>query len=342
LTLFDLRPKYRREDLFDREEELKELSKTVEQGKPLIALIGIRRVGKTSILKTFLNEANGIYIDMRGIVRRSDLELRVSDAFSSTLDKTRKFLESIRGVEILGFSVEIRWRGRDSVSFVGLLSEINKKGKRFVVVLDELQSVKPPLSAELRNVIAYSYDNLENIVFIVAGSEIGLLYNFLGYENPLSPLYGRYVHVVTVERFDRDLAREFLVKGFREEGVEPPREAIEIAIDFFDGIVGWLVFFGRKYVDGYRDFENLKMMAVDLAREELSKLSSREKIVLKAIALGNNSWSKVRSFIAEKYGVVLPKSTLSRIIEKLEMLSIVKDYRFLDPVYREAAKTLSP
>jgi hypothetical protein len=46
-----------------------------------------------------------------------------------------------------------------------------------------------------------------------------------------------------------------------------------------------------------------------------------ERIVLKAIALGNNSWSKARSFISEDYDIVLPKSTLSRIIEKLEMLS---------------------
>lgn len=342
MTLFDLRPKCRREDLFDRDKELQELHKAFEQGKPLIALIGIRRIGKTSVLRTFLSGVQGIYIDMRGVVRRSDLELRVADAFSSAFDKVKRFLEGIRGVEIVGFSVEVRWRGRDSVSFTGLLSEINKKGRRFVVALDEVQSVRPPLSAEIRNAIAYSYDNLENITFIVAGSEMGLLYSFLGYENPSSPLYGRYVHEVLIERFDRDLAREFLARGFNEEGIKPPDEVIETAIELFDGIVGWLVFFGRKYVDGYRNLEELKRMAIDLAREELNKLSSREKMVLKAVALNCDSWSKVRSFIAENYGIALPKSTLSRIIEKLEKLSIVKDYRFLDPVYREAAKTLTP
>ncbi|MEM3980696.1 MAG: hypothetical protein QXF79_05525, partial [Ignisphaera sp.] len=33
---------------------------------------------------------------------------------------------------------------------------------------------------------------------------------------------------------------------------------------------------------------------------------------------------------------------LSRIVEKLEKLSILKDYEFLDAVYREASKRLSP
>lgn len=342
MALFDLRPKYRREDLFDREKELKELHKAVDQGKPIIALIGVRRVGKTSILKTLLNEVNGIYVDMRGIRKESDLEVRVTDVLNSVIDKIRKFLEGIRGVVITGLSVEIKWRGRDSISFLGLLEEINKKNKRFVVALDELQTVKPPLSAELRNAIAYSYDNLENITFIVAGSEIGLLHDFLGYENHSSPLYGRYIHEITIERFNHDLAREFLIKGFREEGVEPLEEVVETAINFFDGIVGWLVFFGRKYVDGYRNFDELKKMAVDLAREELDKLSSRGKMVLKAIALGCDTWSKVRSFIAEKHGVAIPKSTLTRIIDKLEKLSIIKDYSFLDPVYKEASKTLTP
>jgi len=35
--------------------------------------------------------------------------------------------------------------------------------------------------------------------------------------------------------------------------------------------------------------------------------------------------------------LALPKSTLSRLIEKHEKLGIVRDYDFLDKVYREVA-----
>lgn len=342
MKLFDLQPKCRREDLFNRMRELSELHKAVDRGYPIVALLGIRRIGKTSVLKTFLNEVCGVYVDLRGVVRRADLEVKIADSLSSSLRKVRKFLEGIRGVEIAGLSVEIKWRGSDSVSLAGLLSEINKKKKRFVIVLDEVQLVRPPLSAELRNLLAYGYDNLEYITFVVAGSEVGMLRDFLGYENPSSPLYGRYVHEIYVERFDREESREFLKEGFREEGVEVPTEVIDQAVEFFDGIIGWLVLFGRRYVDGYRDIETLKNMAVELSHEELIKLSYRERAVLKAVAHGCRTWSDVRRYITENYGVTIPKATLTRIVAKLERLSIMKNYEFQDPVYKEASKKLKP
>lgn len=337
MGLFDLRPKTSREELFDREKELEELCKAIDRGNPLIAVLGIRRIGKTSLLRTFLNETTGLYIDMRGILKEYELWSRIGDSFSLSINKLKRFIESIRGITVAGINVEIKWKGRDSVSFIGLLEEINKRKEKFAVVLDEVQSTKPPLSAMLRNAIAYAYDNLENIVFIVAGSEIGMLQNFLKLEDPTSPLYGRHTYDIIVERFTRDLAKEFLLKGFKEEGVEPSADVVEDALNFFDGIVGWLVLFGRKYVEGVRNFDNLKNIAIELAQEELKKLNPREKIVLKAIANGCKSWSEVYSYTADHYGIILPKSTLSRIIDKLEKLSIIENYRFLDPVYREAS-----
>ena len=264
MGLFDLRPKTRREDLFNRERELGLLHRGVERGYPLIAVLGIRRIGKTSLLRVFLSEVSGVYIDMRGVSRRRDLEVKLTESFESSLSRIRRFIEGIRGVGISGFSVEIKCRGVDSVSLAGLLTEINKRGERFIVVLDEVQFTRPPVSYELKNVIAYSYDNLENITFIVAGSEMGLLRDFLGYENPSSPLYGRGVYEVVVERFSRSESRDFLERGFREEGIEPPASLIDEAVEFFNGIPGWLVLFGRRYIDGQRDLGTIREVAVHL------------------------------------------------------------------------------
>lgn len=60
------------------------------------------------------------------------------------------------------------------------------------------------------------------------------------------------------------------------------------------------------------------------------------KIILKVITECADSWSRVRSLVSEKMGIVLPKSTVTRIVDKLEMMSLVKDYEFLDPICREA------
>jgi len=340
--LFDLRPKSSRSDLFNREDELRELDRAVSRGYPLTLVLGIRRIGKTSLVKAFLEKHKGVYIDARGISRRSELYERIGDGLYSSLSRTRRLLEGIRGISIAAAGVEVRWRGSDSISFTGLLQEINKKSGRFILVIDEIQSLRPPLSAELRSLVAYSYDNLENISVIISGSEVGLLRSFLGLDDASSPLYGRYVHEIHVDRFAKDLSKEFLTKGFKEEGLKPPGETIEEAVELFDGIVGWLVFFGRSYLDGTRNVEKISGMAVKLALDELNKLSPREKSVLKAIAEGANTWSEVRSFISEKKGIVLPKSTLTRIIDKLEMMSIVKNYEFLDPIYRKACKRLKP
>jgi AAA+ ATPase superfamily predicted ATPase len=209
MGLFDLRPKKRREDLFDRERELELLHRGIERGYPVISVLGIRRIGKTSLLKVLLSELSGLYVDMRGVTRRSDLEAKLTESMESSLTRLRRFLEGIRGVRITGLSIQIRWRGKDSLSLAGLLEEINKKKERFVIVLDEAQSTRPPLSYELKNAIAYAHDNLENIIFIVAGSEVGLLRDFIGYEDPSSPLNGKGVYEVFVERFKSELSREF-------------------------------------------------------------------------------------------------------------------------------------
>ncbi len=274
---------------------------------------------------------------MRGVYRSIELQERITDSINSSIGILRRILEGIRGISFAGFSVEIKWKGSDSISLVGLLSEINRKTNNFILALDEVQATKPPVSAQLRNLLAYGYDNFENINFIVAGSEIGLLRDFLGIERPDSPLYGRDIYEINVERLTREEAKEFLMRGFKEEGLNPPANIIEEALNYFDGIIGWLALFGRKYADGIRDLKDLKEIAINLALDELKKLSFRERLVLKAIASSSNSWVQVRRYIEEKEGITLPKATLSRLIEKLEKLSIVKDYRFLDPIYKEAS-----
>jgi AAA+ ATPase superfamily predicted ATPase len=97
MELFDLRPKKRREDLFDRERELELLHRGIERGYPVVSVLGIRRIGKTSLLKVLLSELSGLYVDMRGVARRSDLEARLTDSMESSLTRLRKFLEGMGG-----------------------------------------------------------------------------------------------------------------------------------------------------------------------------------------------------------------------------------------------------
>ncbi|MCS7384425.1 MAG: ATP-binding protein, partial [archaeon GB-1867-097] len=270
--LFDLRPKSSRRDLFNRELELKFLDDAAGRGDPLILVLGIRRIGKTSILRSFLENWNGIYIDMRGVVRTADLYERLSEGLSDSLGRLKRFLKNIRGIRILDVEVEVKWRGRDSISFLGLLEELNRRRERIIMILDEVQGLRPPISMEVKSLIAYAYDNLENVTVILSGSEIGLLRNFVGIDNSASPLYGRYHLDLMVKRFPKDLSMEFLRQGFKELNMSVDEGIIENAVNLFDGIVGWLVFFGRSYVDGVRDLKQISNVAVQMALNELNKL----------------------------------------------------------------------
>ncbi|MGC8614142.1 MAG: AAA family ATPase, partial [Conexivisphaera sp.] len=53
--LFDLMPKRRREDLYDFEEEMRALMDACAGGR-LVVITALRRMGKTSLLLTSLNE----------------------------------------------------------------------------------------------------------------------------------------------------------------------------------------------------------------------------------------------------------------------------------------------
>ncbi len=68
--IFDITPKQDRKDFFDREEEIEKLK---ELKTPIILVLGLRRTGKSSLIRISLNELNlpYIYIDLRMFEERN-------------------------------------------------------------------------------------------------------------------------------------------------------------------------------------------------------------------------------------------------------------------------------
>ncbi|MEM4311156.1 MAG: ATP-binding protein [Nitrososphaerales archaeon] len=344
--LFDPRPKTRREDLFGRERELENLARNIDS--PITVITGIRRIGKSSILSVFLNEVNipSIIVDVRNLPLNyslKDFYHVLSKTLSSRMDRFIEIIKGISSIKVLGGEVEIKWKGKGALSLPLLFDLLNRK--RVIVAFDEGQKLRGPRSTEILNALAHAYDYDKNITFIFTGSEVGLLYSFLGVNDTKSPLYGRYHYNLTIERFSRDLAEDFLKAGFKELNIEVNRETIEEALSFFNGIPGWLTFFGNEYYKGSKRFALIKDMAVNLALEELENVvkerGKRYATVLRAIALGEKSWGKIKRYVEEKEGSTISSSILSNIIRNLEDLSVIKDYNFLDPLYKEASLKLS-
>ncbi len=346
LMLFDPRPKFSKNELFDRDTELKLLDRGVKNRYPLILLTGVRRIGKTSLLNVFLNEIEypSVVVDLRDLKPNyglRDLYGLLSHSLSTRLDKLIDVLKGIRGVKILGMEVELSWKGRDSISLSTLFDYLNKE--RMIIAFDEAQKLVGPRSRLMLEALAHAYDYNENLTFIMTGSEVGLLYEFLGIDNRKSPLFGRYIYEVRLRRFSPEESKEFLRRGFEEAGVNVGEDILEEAVKLFDGIPGWLTFFGNHYANiRGSSLGEIKDMAVRVAQEELKRLvetrGRRYLIVMKAIARGAKTWSQVKRKLEEAESSTISNSVLSNILNSLEKLSIIKDYEFLDPIYREAAK----
>ena len=175
--LFDLKPKEKRTELYNRDKELETLSKFVEKGSPIILIVGIRRIGKTSVLKTFLNEGLKpyIFIDARKLSEfgfsKAGFYTVLSEEFTKLRNRFSYITQylKIRGIRISGFGIEFDWRDRQ-LSISSILERMNDFAERsetkFLVAIDEaqlLRFMRGKGKIDFRQIIAYSYDNLENL-----------------------------------------------------------------------------------------------------------------------------------------------------------------------------------
>jgi len=270
------------------------------------------------------------------------------EELSRTLNgKLLDYLRGVRGVEVdlaLG-RVSLRWGRRDRVDIASLLDRLNafagEEGLRIALVFDELRELQP-INIDFAKLVAYVYDHLQNIVTIVSGSQVGLLYDMLGIEDPTSPLYGRVVAEIRIPRLAKEKAVNLLVKGFAEVGVEVGRDAIERAVEVLNGTVGWLVYFGWSYVHRVRDLEEVLDIASRQKAEELRRFLAktrserRYRRILKAVASRRGKWSEIKRALEVDEGVEVDDRNFSDLLKKLVKAGFVEKrgeaYVVSDPV----------
>jgi AAA+ ATPase superfamily predicted ATPase len=366
-TLFDPRPKNHRSDLFNREEEIKELKESILK-VPITLLLGIRRIGKTSVLRVALNELKipYVYLDLRILEEEGYSKVAfyrlLSEAFSSSASRWSRlidYLRSVRGVEAYGFRVEFDWRV-ESLTLARILNKLNQFGEEveggFVAVaFDEAQILRNLSGGKgrinFRNILAYAYDNLPNLRFVLTGSEVGLLLSTLRLDDASSPLYGRYVKIVKLERFSKERSIEFLKRGFEEAGMRVDDDILQKIYEKVDGVVGWLAYFGFSLIQSRNPtteaLNETAEKALKLVKEELDKVFKRSRYyayILKAISLDMNTWSGIKRSVEAWLGKPIQNAQITRLIETLVELSIVEKrdgyYVISDPLIAEYSRSL--
>jgi AAA+ ATPase superfamily predicted ATPase len=337
---FDPRPKTKREDLFDREEELKQFSSALGYAS-LMVVAGLRRTGKTSLVNVALAECGCPYaiLDLRGLpynpshadfVRRLEVAFKRIDKrwFSGLVE----VLKHLRGVSILGNELSFEW-SKMGVDIADLFAEVDswaaKENTKFVIAFDEIQVIRG--DKWMLRFLAHVFDSYHNVVIVVTGSEVGVLFDFLGFDQADSPLYGRHYVQVQMRRFSSDKATDFLVEGLKQIKLKYSSEVLEYAIKKLDGVPGWLTLFGVRC----RDKNEVSKALVDevaseagkLAREEAGKivlLSRRYAVILNFLAkAGEASWSEIKSVIEAKEARSVTNYAVSSLLKNLVNMGIV-------------------
>lgn len=219
-----------------------------------------------------------------------------------------------------------------------------------IIAIDEAQELRKVNWLRFDRLFAYVFDNLTNIGLVLSGSQVGLLYSFLGLHDPKAPLFGRAYMEVRTRRLSPDESFDFLERGFNQLGINCPKDVLERAVEAFDGIIGWLTYFGYTYaMRGSADFDEIMKDAVQLALSELRNLvtslrSNRYSVILRALAREPMPWRLIKRRLEDYEGREINAATVSELLGNLVSLGIIEKaddyYKISDPVYRLAAEYL--
>ena len=238
----------------------------------------------------------------------------------------------MKGVSVLGSELSFEW-GKAGVDLAELFGEIDswaeKKKKKFVIAFDEIQVIRG--DKWMLRFLAHVADSYHNVVVVVTGSEVGVLFDFLGFDQPPSPLYGRHFVQVQMKNFSASMAKEFLVSGFKQIKLEPSLEVLEYVVKRLDGVPGWLTLFGVRCRDrnacSRELVDEVASEAGKLAREEVLKivaLSRRYGVILNFVAkVGEASWSQIKSVVETKEARSVTNHAVSTLIRNLVNMGIM-------------------
>jgi hypothetical protein len=350
---FDPRPKAEKQDLFAREKELKQFEEALPYAS-IILVTGLRRTGKTSFVHVALSNTSHphIFLDMRDlppVPSHAEIIRRVGAAFDKIgkkwLSPLSEALRHVKGVELAGTTITFQW-GKEGVDLTELFDKIDtwakKHKERFLFAVDEVQLVRGDKA--LPRLFARIADSNRNITVILTGSEIGLLYDFLGFDNPESPLYGRHYAEIRMRNFSPEEAKSFLKEGFKQIKISCLEETVEYAVQKLDGVAGWLTLFGARSRDKGKCIKQTVDDVLDeggkLAKAEalkIVKFSSRYGVMLNFLAkTGKAAWADIKTTLEIREKTSLPSSSFTELLNKLVKTGLVEkadnEYRIADSI----------
>jgi len=333
------------------ENELETLRKELlDQNTRMIVIKGLRRTGKSSLMRVALNETKvpHIFIDLR--LSTPFTPDNFYQYFSKELGKflkektLKKMLSRIKGVEISGFKLEFKEKKINIIAEI--LEEIGKwaKDKQIVLAIDEAQDLRYMKGFD--KILAHIYDYVKGIKILLAGSEVGLLDKILGIGDSTAPLFGRAFAEINLKKLSKEKSIEFLKAGFEQVGIKVSDEEINKAASILDGIIGWLTFYGYLRTRGYSNAlertidEGSKLIANEFKQFlNIRQIARKRYIEIMKTLIRPSRWSEVKRSLRiisnasdKQISNYLKELTYYGFIEKKDNLYFISDPLLIEAI----------
>ena len=338
--LFDPKPKEKKKDFFNYEEELNAfITYLNDKNNRLIVIKGLRRTGKSSLLRVGLNEAKAksVLIDTRELtsLSRRSFEAKLLEELKSIKGLASSILAKIESIDV-GISISMK----KEENLWKTLKTINP-----IIAVDEIQMLK---GTGVDSFCAAVYDNT-NCKIILTGSEVGVLDEFIGKDNTKAPLFGRAYAEIKTHPLTPEKSKKFIMSGFKEIEKRINQGMIEKVVQELDGIVGWLTLFGNTSISTDLDtaLNNSIVTGAKLAYSELESFldgrpaaKKRYLTLMRILANSSMRWSDIKRSVQIELKESISDSQFSNYLNSLVdygFIVLKEDfYSIPDPLLKKA------
>lgn len=356
--------------LYNMEAEKRDLCRYIGQRQPLILITGLRRVGKTSLLRSVLSARakHHIFMDLRSIggkqnISKSDIANALQNGMQQFLDlqrsrkeKLESMLRTVRGITFPGGAgIQFGFGDKNSLDIWGLFERLDRwagdNNTTIVVAVDEAQEFRKSAHVDMAGIFAAVYDNCRNTVLILTGSEVGVFYDFLAMDDPKSPLFGRSSKEIRVDPLTHGQGVEFLKRGLAQHKIKKiDHSVLSHAVKELGGITGWLNDFGLACVANKRADRrfvgSVKRTGSAMARQEFDgflagrRAAGRYSAIMDGLYQEGLGWAQLKKSLENRTGETVNSRNFSTLLETLQKFGFVaKDggtYRITDPMLRHS------
>ncbi|USH00438.1 ATP-binding protein [Thermococcus argininiproducens] len=332
--MFETRPVTNEKNLYGKKhkEALKQLKKNVEE-KTFTAILGPRRVGKTSIIRVFLNKYRYryIYYDLSPFMSKPGISYTELTPAMMNIETNELSYHAQLSLGLVRLDVKPENGVQFQNALINLLRELNGKYDNLLVIIDEAQVMPRIRGVNMLGLLQLISNTMDNITVIMTGSMPGLLEKILS-PSASQPMFARYVDRIHIPRWTREESMGYLKKGLHKAKVSCTRAEVEEAAEELSNVPGFLAYYGKQRTRGMNHSEALveaSNYAINIWEQDLEaflNIYSTRAYVTTLWALAQSKFGLTRKEIA---GEVLHREkisdrSLSRILRNLVSSGMVE------------------